>query len=75
MKCIKLFFGMVGIISCLLLSSCHKELAPGDYDSSEVGKIKKVVPGTVISVRPVRLHSKNDENLTAQVGTLSSGTC
>jgi outer membrane lipoprotein SlyB len=42
------------------ISAC-KEVPPGDYDSSEVGKIKKVVPGVIISMRPVRLHNKNAE--------------
>ncbi|PWY55983.1 hypothetical protein DGG96_08535 [Legionella qingyii] len=44
-----LFFG-------LILSSCNKALPPGEYDSNEVGKIKKVIPGTIISKRPVNLH-------------------
>lgn len=47
--------------SCLLilnLASCSKELPPGDYDANEIGKIKKVVPGMVISKRPVNLHKQ-----------------
>ncbi len=63
---------MVGIICCLFLTSCSKDIAPGDYDSAEVGKIKKVVPGTIISMRPVRLHS--NENLSAQSVTASAST-
>lgn len=42
---------------CLLLAACTKDIAPGDYDSGEVGKIKKVVPGVIISKRPVRIHN------------------
>ncbi len=63
MKYKKMICGMVGLMACLVLTSC-KDIPPGDYDSAEVGKIKKVVPGTVISMRPVRLHNKNDESLT-----------
>lgn len=53
--------GSLALAACLLLNGCNKEMAPGDYDSAEVGKIKKVVPGVVISMRPVRLHNKNAE--------------
>lgn len=43
-----LFFGIA-------LSSC-KTVPPGEYDTNEVGKVKKVIPGVIISKRPVRLH-------------------
>ena len=52
--------GSLLLLLTLALSGCAKDL-PGDYDSAEVGKIKKVIPGTIISMRPVRLHSKNAE--------------
>ena len=67
MKYKKIIYGMVGLMSCLLLTHC-KDIPPGDYDSAEVGKIKKVVPGTIISTRPVRLHSKTEENLSSKQG-------
>lgn len=51
----------LALMACLILTGCNKELPPGDYDSAEVGKIKKVVPGVIISMRPVRLHNKNAE--------------
>jgi outer membrane lipoprotein SlyB len=52
------------VIFCLLISACgSKDVAPGDYDASEVGKIKKVVPGVIISKRPVNIHIKSAENL------------
>ncbi len=54
---------MLGLACCLLLTSCHKNVTPGDYDAAEVGKIKKVVPGTILSMRPVRLHSKNIDGM------------
>ena len=72
MKYKNIICGMIGLISCFLLNNCNKDIPPGDYDSAEVGKIKKVVPGTIISMRPVRLHSKNDDNLTVQTGTAMS---
>lgn len=43
----------------LFLAACSKELPPGEYDANEIGKIKKVIPGTVISKRPVNLHRQN----------------
>ncbi len=51
----------LALMACLVLTGCNKELPPGDYDAAEVGKIKKVVPGVIISMRPVRLHNKNAE--------------
>lgn len=53
------------LTSCALvisLASCSKDLPPGDYDANEIGKIKKVVPGVVISKRPVNLHKQNADN-------------
>ncbi|MCW8418790.1 hypothetical protein OQJ18_03815 [Fluoribacter dumoffii] len=47
----------------LILSGCNNTLPPGEYDSSEVGKIKKVIPGTIISKRPVNLH-RSSTNMT-----------
>ena len=44
------------------LASCSKDLPPGDYDANEIGKIKKVVPGVVISKRPVNLHKQNGDS-------------
>lgn len=44
----------------LVLTGC-KTTPPGEYDANEVGKIKKVIPGTVISKRVVNLHRKSDD--------------
>ena len=63
---------MLGLMGCLLLTDCSKHIAPGDYDSAEVGKIKKVIPGTIISMRPVRLHSKHDDILSSKQVTVDS---
>lgn len=54
------------ILSIALMSCSSKELPPGDYDAAEVGKVKKVISGTILSARPVRLHNENIENLTLQ---------
>jgi outer membrane lipoprotein SlyB len=45
----------------LVLSGCSKDIAPGNYDAAEVGKVKKVAPGIVISMRAVKFHSKTSE--------------
>ena len=43
----------------LMLSGCSKDIPPGNYDATEAGKVKKVAPGTVISMRAVTFHSKS----------------
>lgn len=64
MKTMK-FLGVIAILaSSLGVVSCSKDLPPGDYDSAEVGQIKRVVPGTIISMRPVRLHSRSADTTT-----------
>ena len=58
---------------CLLLAACaSKDISPGDYDSSEVGKIKKVVPGVIISKRPVRIHNQVAENTSTAIDSNTS---
>ena len=49
----------VCLIVCLLLSACN-EVPPGEYDASEVGKLKKVASGVIISKRAVKFHSKSE---------------
>ncbi|MBN9228207.1 MULTISPECIES: hypothetical protein [Legionella] len=58
-----LFKSVLVLLFGFILISCNKALPPGEYDTSEVGKIKKVIPGTVISKRPVNLH-RNTNNTT-----------
>lgn len=54
----------------LLLSACSKDVPPGDYDAAEAGKVKKVAPGVVISMRAVKFHGKNsDGTATTTPGT------
>lgn len=53
----------------LLLTACAKDIAPGDYDSGEVGKIKKVVPGVIISKRSVRIHNAAAETTSTAIDT------
>ena len=50
-------------LCALFLTACNKELPPGDYDANEVGKIKKVIPGTIISKRAINLHRKTAEEV------------
>ncbi|CEK09561.1 hypothetical protein [Legionella hackeliae] len=53
----KLFYAL-GIAICLVLGGCSKNVPPGDYDVNEVGKLKKVASGVIISKRQVKFHSK-----------------
>lgn len=53
------------LIFSLLITSCSKDLAPGIYDTSDVGKVKKVASGVIISKRAVTFQSKKDANLKA----------
>lgn len=61
MKYKNLFCSALALL-CIQLTACTKEIPPGDYDTSEIGKIKKVVPGVIISRRPVNIHNKANEN-------------
>ncbi|KTC78668.1 hypothetical protein [Legionella cincinnatiensis] len=59
----KLFFKSVLVMLFgLILSSCNNTLPPGEYDTNEVGKVKKVIPGTIISKRPVHLRNMANMN-------------
>lgn len=53
----KLFYAL-SITVCLILGGCSKDVPPGEYDVNEVGKLKKVASGVIISKRPVKFHSK-----------------
>ncbi len=63
MKIHKILLCVIASISVLVVG-CSKTVTPGDYDSSEVGKIKKVVPGVILSKRPVNIHNKAAESST-----------
>src|SRR5436190_24388636 len=45
------------LVFCVLLSAC-RELPPGEYEATEVGKLKKVASGVIISKRAVKFHSR-----------------
>lgn len=62
---LKFFFLCFSLFFSLLLMGCAKDLPPGSYDSSEVGKVKKVVPGIIISKRPIHIYSKNSATETS----------
>lgn len=60
--CHKTFLKFILVAFCgLVLTACSKELPPGEYDANEIGKIKKVIPGTIISKRAVNLHRKTED--------------
>lgn len=61
----KKLLSFVITIFCMLLISCAKDMPPGNYDAAEIGKIKKVVPGVIISRRPVNIQSKTSDSLAA----------
>ncbi len=63
----KTIFKCLAISLCIGLTGCSKNITPGDYDSAEVGKIKKVVPGVIISKRPVRIHNPTAESTSSTI--------
>ena len=63
----KFFNLLLVLLSFSLLSGCAKDLQPGSYDVAEVGKVKKVVPGVIISKRPINIYTKNNETNFAAV--------
>ncbi|HAU0564956.1 TPA: hypothetical protein JBG48_01015 [Legionella pneumophila] len=73
MKTKFIFKSISSLLLGLLLVSCSNELPPGEYDANEIGKIKKVIPGVIISKRPVNLHRQNaDANLHVKGGADSN---
>ncbi|RUR12292.1 hypothetical protein [Legionella sp. km772] len=65
MKNRAVFKSIVAFLLGLLLVSCNSDLPPGEYDANEIGKIKKVIPGTIISMRKVNLRKQNPEGVGA----------
>jgi len=59
--------GLLGLALSLLISAC-KDVPPSEYDSSEVGKLKKVASGVIISKRAVKFH-KSTSNSQAAPGS------
>jgi outer membrane lipoprotein SlyB len=56
----------MAVILSMTLTACYKELPPGEYDANEVGKIKKVVPGVILSKRAVKLQQHNEAGNTSK---------
>jgi outer membrane lipoprotein SlyB len=56
---------LLGLVFSLVIAGCAKDIPPGDYDAAEAGKVKKVAPGVVISMRAVKFHSKATETSAA----------
>ena len=71
MKC-RIFLSVIVTSLLLLVSGCAKDLPPGEYDASEIGKVKKVVPGVIISKRPVFLSSKPKPSDTGTISPSSA---
>lgn len=70
----KQFFNLILIILFgLILASCNNTQPPGEYDTNEVGKVKKVIPGTIISKRPVHLRNMANMNNTTSNTLVDSG--
>jgi outer membrane lipoprotein SlyB len=59
------FKSILVLLFGLCIASC-KDLPPGEYDAAEIGQVKKVVPGTIISKRPVNLHKNNADGANQQ---------
>ena len=59
MKNRTVFKSILVLLLGFIVASCTKDLPPGEYDSNEIGKVKKVIPGMIISKRPVNLHRGN----------------
>jgi outer membrane lipoprotein SlyB len=57
-----LFNSIVAIFLSFILASCTKTVVPGEYDINEVGKVKKVIPGMIVSKQPVNLHRNEDSS-------------
>lgn len=66
------FKSILVLLFGLFLTGCNKDLPPGEYDANEIGKIKKVIPGTIISKRPVNLHKQNADGLSNAKGADNS---
>ena len=48
--------------SVFQLTGCAKHIQPGNYDATEIGKLKNAFPGTIVAMRPVNIRSKADGN-------------
>ncbi|KTD34249.1 hypothetical protein Lmor_1646 [Legionella moravica] len=67
------FKSILVVLLALVLASCNKDLPPGEYDANEIGKIKKVIPGVIISKRPVNLHRQNTDSSTPSKNNAEGG--
>lgn len=59
-------FGVLIFCATAMLTGCaSKTLPPANYDSAEVGKVKKVTAGTIVSMRAVNIRTNDDAANTA----------
>ena len=63
---------LLGALCCTGLTGCTQTITPGHYDATEIGKVNKVVPGTILSKRPVRFHTQ-DTGLPSAEGGAPAG--
>jgi outer membrane lipoprotein SlyB len=62
------------ILITFCITSCVKDLPPGNYEAAEVGKLKKVMPGVIISKRPIWIYSnKPDLPFSDNFGNVQDG--
>lgn len=52
--------GMLMIAAVMLAGCASKTLPPANYDSAEVGKVKKVTAGTIVSMRAVNVRTREE---------------
>ena len=61
------------LLAVFLLSGCSKNIQPGRYDATEIGKVKKVVSGVIISKRPINIYT-NQTNIASIDSPAIDGT-
>lgn len=58
--------GIMALLVVVTLTGCaSKTLPPANYDSAEVGKVKKVTAGTIVSMRAVNIRTRDEAANTA----------
>jgi outer membrane lipoprotein SlyB len=64
---------IVRVLFGVQLVGCSSQpVKPGSYDAAEIGKVNKVEPGIIVSMRPVNIHNKTEANGTDVAGTDTS---
>lgn len=59
----KISLGIIAASFFVLISGCGKTTLPAaNYDSADVGKIKKVSAGTIVSMRAINVRTNENAN-------------